>query len=187
MIRTASHAPADYRHRPERLVDELDWLGKLQRRLIGRFELNPWRMKLRQKRFLAAVRSQSKDIQARTESELLLRARALGDQIRQDGFHDRLLAEQFAIIREISGRILGMRHFDSQLIGGWIMVQGRIAEMKTGEGKTLTAVLPVISAALAGLPVHVITVNDYLTERDAEEMAPLYQRFGLSLGVISHV
>lgn len=186
MIRTASHAPADYRHRPERPVIHLDWLEKLQRSLMGRFELNPWRMKLRQKRFLAAVKSQNKGIEERAESELLQRAGELGDLIRQQGFDDRLLAEQFAIIREMSGRILGMRHFDSQLTGGWIMIQGRIAEMKTGEGKTLTAVLPVISAALAGLPVHVITVNDYLTERDAEEMEPLYRCFGLSLGVILH-
>ncbi len=186
MIRTANHAPADYRHRPERPVVDLDWLERMQRRLIGRFELHPWRLKLRQKRFLAAVRSQSKNIESRDENELLQRARELGGLIRQQGFQDRLLAEQFAIIREMSGRILGMRHFDSQLVGGWIMVQGRIAEMKTGEGKTLTAVLPVISAALAGLPVHVITVNDYLTERDAEEMEPLYQQFGLSLGVIVH-
>ena len=186
MIRTARHAPADYRHRPERPVTHLDGLEKLQRSLMGRFELNPWRMKLRQKRFLAAVKAQSKGIEERAESELLQRARELGDLIRQEGFDDRLLAEQFAIIREMSGRILGMRHFDSQLTGGWIMVQGRIAEMKTGEGKTLTAVLPVISAALAGLPVHVITVNDYLTERDAQEMEPLYRCFGLSLGVILH-
>ncbi|MBQ0757939.1 MAG: hypothetical protein KBT66_14450 [Amphritea sp.] len=186
MIRTANHAPADYRHRPERPVVHLDWLERLQRNVMGRFELNPWRMKLRQKRFLATVKSQSEGIEKRAESELLQRARQLGDLIRQEGFDDRLLAEQFAIIREMSGRILGMRHFDSQLTGGWIMVQGRIAEMKTGEGKTLTAVLPVISAALAGLPVHVITVNDYLTERDAEEMEPLYRCFGLSLGVILH-
>ncbi|BBB27537.1 preprotein translocase subunit SecA [Amphritea japonica] len=186
MIRTANHAPADYRHRPERPVVKLDWLERFQRRLVGHFELNPWRMKLRQKRFLRSVRLQSKEIKSWPDTELLHRARALGDLIRQQGFEDRLLAEQFAIIREMSGRILGMRHFDSQLIGGLIMVQGRIAEMKTGEGKTLTAVLPVISAALAGLPVHVITVNDYLTGRDAEEMQPLYQSFGLSLGVITH-
>lgn len=186
MIRTATHAPADYRHRPERSVVHPGWLDRLQNRLTGRFELNPWRMKLRQKRFLSAVRVQSKEIETLTQSELCQRARELGDLIRQQGFEDRLLAQQFAVIREMSGRVLGMRHFDSQLTGGWIMVQGRIAEMKTGEGKTLTAVLPVITAALAGLPVHVVTVNDYLTGRDAEEMAPLYQCFGLSLGIITH-
>ena len=185
MFKTFSHAPADYRHRPERAVHKADWLQRLQRRLQGRFELNPWRMKLRRKRFIAAVHSYPQ-VTAQSDQQLLSRARELGDRIRAEGFDDVLLAEQFAIIREMSGRVLGMRHFDSQLTGGWIMVQGRIAEMKTGEGKTLTAVLPVISAALAGLPVHVVTVNDYLTGRDAEEMSPLYECFGLSVGVITH-
>ncbi|MBN1006131.1 preprotein translocase subunit SecA [Amphritea pacifica] len=186
MSRSAGHAPADYRHRPERPVVQLDWLERLQRRVVGRLELHPWRLKLRQKRFLAAVRRHSQPLGTQADSALLQRARELGTRMRQQGFNDHLLAEQFAIIREISGRVLGMRHFDSQLTGGWIMVQGRIAEMKTGEGKTLTAVLPVIAVALAGLPVHVITVNDYLTARDAEEMAPLYRWFGLSLGVVTH-
>lgn len=186
MLKTAHHAPADYRHRPEQNVRQLDWLERLQRRLQGVFELNPGRLKYRQRRFVARVAGFAA-AHGDTEDRLLIqRATALGESMRRQGFTDRLIAEQFSIIREMSGRVLGMRHFDSQLTGGWIMLQGRIAEMKTGEGKTLTAVLPVISAALAGLPVHVITVNDYLTERDAAEMAPLYQMFGLSLGVITH-
>ncbi|GGK78440.1 preprotein translocase subunit SecA [Amphritea balenae] len=186
MFRTFDHAPADYRHRPERPVRQADWLERLQRRVVGRFELNPLRMKLRQRRFINAVKRHTEQLDTNSDQQLVQSARELGDLIRVEGFSDALLAQQFAIIREMSGRVLGMRHFDSQLTGGWIMVQGRIAEMKTGEGKTLTAVLPVITAALAGLPVHVITVNDYLTARDAEEMAPLYQCFGLSLGIITH-
>ncbi len=75
-----------------------------------------------------------------------------------------------------------MRHFDVQLMGGWVMLRGMLAEMETGEGKTLTATLPACTAALAGIPVHVITVNDYLVERDAEAMGPVYRALGLSVG-----
>ena len=185
MLQTSSHAPADYRYRPEQPVQQGDWLNRLQRKLLGKFELHPWRLKLRRQRFLRQVHRYS-GVTDQTDQQLLERARTLGNLMREQGFKDALLAEQFAIIREASGRVLGMRHFDSQLTGGWIMVQGRIAEMKTGEGKTLTAVLPVIAAALAGLPVHVVTVNDYLTGRDAEEMIPLYHFFGLAVGVITH-
>jgi len=77
-----------------------------------------------------------------------------------------------------------MYHYPSQLTGGMVMLQGRIAEMETGEGKTLTATLPAATAALAGLPVHVISVNDYLTTRDAENMRPLYEALGLSVGCV---
>jgi len=186
VIKTAHHAPADYRYRPEQKLRQQDWLERFQQRMQGRFELNPWRLKLRQQRFVRAVANFAKVYQSADDALLLERAAELGALIRKNSFTDELVSEQFAIIREMSGRVLGMRHFNSQLTGGWIMMQGRIAEMKTGEGKTLTAVLPVICAALAGLPVHVITVNDYLTERDAEEMMPLYHKFGLSVGVISH-
>ncbi|WP_181882350.1 preprotein translocase subunit SecA [Helicobacter didelphidarum] len=98
---------------------------------------------------------------------------------------DSKLEEVFAMTREASKRILGMRHFDVQLIGGMALHDGRIAEMKTGEGKTLVATLPVILNALAGKSVHVVTVNDYLARRDAETMMPLYKFFGLSVGVIT--
>lgn len=90
----------------------------------------------------------------------------------------------FALIREYSARKIGMRHYNSQLIGGWAMLSGTIAEMETGEGKTLAATLPAATVALAGVPVHVITVNDYLAKRDAEWMAPLYESLGLSVGTI---
>ncbi len=97
---------------------------------------------------------------------------------------DELLAEAFAVVREASRRVLGMRHFDVQLIGGMVLHSGRIAEMRTGEGKTLVATLPVYLNALAGKGVHVVTVNDYLARRDAEEMGRLYGFLGLSTGVI---
>ncbi|RMH52802.1 MAG: preprotein translocase subunit SecA [Zetaproteobacteria bacterium] len=99
---------------------------------------------------------------------------------------DALLPEAFAVVREASRRVLGMRHFDVQLIGGIILHQGKIAEMKTGEGKTLVATLPSYLNALTGKGVHVVTVNDYLARRDAEWMGRIYRFLGLSVGVIVH-
>jgi preprotein translocase subunit SecA len=97
---------------------------------------------------------------------------------------DSILPEAFAVVREASKRVLGLRHFDQQLIGGMTLHMGKIAEMRTGEGKTLVATLPVYLNALAGEGVHVITVNDYLAKRDADWMRPIYEFLGLSVGVI---
>jgi len=99
---------------------------------------------------------------------------------------DAILPEAFAAVREASRRILDMRHFDVQLIGGVVLHEGKIAEMATGEGKTLVATLPVYLNALTGLGVHVVTVNDYLARRDAEWMGPVYKFLGLSVGVVVH-
>ncbi|HQT80474.1 MAG TPA: DEAD/DEAH box helicase, partial [Rhodopila sp.] len=99
---------------------------------------------------------------------------------------DDLLPEAFATVREAGRRVLGQRHFDVQLVGGMVLHDGKIAEMKTGEGKTLVATLPVYLNALAGKGVHVVTVNDYLARRDAEWMGQIYQFLGLSVGVIVH-
>ncbi len=99
---------------------------------------------------------------------------------------DQLLPEAYAVVREASTRVLGMRHFDVQMMGGVVLHQGRIAEMKTGEGKTLVATLPVYLNALTGKGVHVITVNDYLATRDSEQMGQLYNFLGLSVGLIVH-
>src|SRR5580692_9908187 len=97
-----------------------------------------------------------------------------------------ILPEAFAVVREAGRRVLQMRHFDVQLIGGMVLHQGKIAEMKTGEGKTLVATLPAVLNALAGRGVHVVTVNDYLARRDAEWMGRIYNFLGLSVGVIVH-
>ncbi|MEI7974050.1 MAG: preprotein translocase subunit SecA, partial [Bdellovibrio sp.] len=99
---------------------------------------------------------------------------------------DQLLIEAFAVCREASKRVLGMRHYDVQLIGGMVLHQGQIAEMRTGEGKTLVATLPVYLNALSGRGVHVVTVNDYLARRDSEWMGKLYAFLGLKTGVIVH-
>ena len=106
-------------------------------------------------------------------------------QLNTEGLTRSAIARAFAVIREVAGRELGMRHFDVQLIGGWIMMEGMLAEMRTGEGKTLTATLPACTAALTGIPVHVVSVNDYLVTRDAEEMAPVYNALGLTVGRIT--
>ncbi len=99
---------------------------------------------------------------------------------------DEILPEAFAVVREAGRRTVGMRHFDVQMIGGMALHQGKIAEMKTGEGKTLVATLPCYLNALAGHGVHVVTVNDYLAKRDAEWMGKIYGFLGLSVGVIVH-
>ncbi len=105
-------------------------------------------------------------------------------RIRTEGLTQELIVEAFALVRELSFRILGKRHFDVQVLGGLVLMHGMVAEMQTGEGKTLTATLPAATAALAGIPVHVITVNDYLAQRDAEIMNPLYESLGLRVGVV---
>jgi len=99
---------------------------------------------------------------------------------------DELLEEAFAVCREAGRRVLNMRHFDVQLIGGMVLHEGKIAEMKTGEGKTLVGTLPVYLNALSGRGVHVVTVNDYLAKRDSEWMGKLYGFLGLTVGVIVH-
>ena len=96
------------------------------------------------------------------------------------------VGESFALVREFADRLLGQRHFDVQLAGGWILLNGMVAEMETGEGKTLTATLPACTMALAGVQVHVITVNDYLARRDALWMEPVYRACGLTVGIITH-
>src|SRR3989440_68132 len=99
---------------------------------------------------------------------------------------DELLEEAFAVVREAARRTLGQRHYDVQLVGGMVLHQGGIAEMRTGEGKTLVATAPVYLNALAGKGVHVITVNDYLAQRDAEWMGQIYRFLGMEVGVIVH-
>ncbi|PWB92639.1 prepilin peptidase [Methylosinus sporium] len=123
-------------------------------------------------------------LRAASDAELRALARGLREKLHHCRARDPdAIAEAFAVIREASDRVLGMRHFDVQLIGGNILLGGMIAEMDTGEGKTLTATLAAATAALAGVPTHVVTANDYLARRDAEQMRPLYEFLGLRVGV----
>ncbi len=126
------------------------------------------------------------EVQADSDAQLKGRTGIFRQRLENGEGLDELLPEAFAVVREASQRALGMRHFDCQLIGGMVLHGGNIAEMKTGEGKTLVATLPAYLNALTGRGVHVITVNDYLASRDAEWMGKIYQFLGLSVGCIVH-
>jgi preprotein translocase subunit SecA len=120
-----------------------------------------------------------------SDASLRTKADDMRAALRSQGPTLQQIAVCFALIRECSGRALGLRHQPSQLRGGWCLLNGLVAEMETGQGKTLTAVLPAATLALAGVPVHVISVNDYLVARDAEELRPLYRRLGVSVGTVT--
>jgi len=120
------------------------------------------------------------------DARLPAAARDLGLRLRREGYRLDAVARTFALVREAAGRTIGMQHLEVQLIGGAVLLGGMVAEMETGEGKTLTATLPACVLALAGVPVHIITVNDYLAKRDAEWMGPIYRALGLSVGTIVH-
>jgi len=132
------------------------------------------------------VEAFSVHMQSASDHELRAIADSLRSPLLRQGFQPPLVARSFALIREVSSRQLGLRHYPVQIMGGWALLLGMLAEMNTGEGKTLTAVLPAATAALAGKPIHIITVNDYLAARDAEQLNPVYEALGLSVGVVQH-
>ena len=121
-----------------------------------------------------------------SDEELAAKTQEFQDYLEGDGELNDVLEEAFAVVREASRRSLGMRHFDVQLVGGMVLHEGKIAEMKTGEGKTLVATLPAYLNALTGDGVHVVTVNDYLSRRDAQWMGPIYHLLGLKVGILQH-
>src|SRR3982751_1129810 len=135
-------------------------------------------------RRVARIGDWEAELELDSDDELRERADALRDRARNGESLDELLPESFALTREAARRALGQRHFDVQLIGGMVLHDGSIAEMRTGEGKTLTATLPAVLNALAGTGVHVVTVNDYLARRDAEWMRPVYEMLGLKVGIL---
>lgn len=130
------------------------------------------------------INSLEPEMEKLTDSELTAKTAYFKKELANGKTLDDILPEAFAVVREASKRVLGMRHFDVQLIGGIILHQGRISEMKTGEGKTLVATLPVYLNALTGKGVHVVTVNEYLAKRDSEWMGKVYRFLGLSVGLI---
>jgi preprotein translocase subunit SecA len=137
-------------------------------------------------KYVDAVNELEVDIQALSDDQLKAKTAYLKDKLTQGSTLEEILPEAFAVAREASLRALGMRPFDVQLIGGVVLHEGKIAEMKTGEGKTLMATLPVYLNALTGKGVHVVTVNDYLARRDSEWMGKVYTFLGLSVGMIYH-
>jgi preprotein translocase subunit SecA len=135
-------------------------------------------------KLVARTNALESTVQALSDTQLRARTAELRDQLKSGQSVDDLLPEAFAAVREASRRTLGLRHFDVQLIGGMTLHQGKIAEMRTGEGKTLMATLPVYLNALPAKGVHVVTVNEYLAQRDADWMRPIYEFLGLTVGVI---
>jgi preprotein translocase subunit SecA len=140
----------------------------------------------RRRAFIARVETHARAVAGLDDAGLRRRALALRHALRTEGFAFAAVAECFALVREAAQRVIGKRHYPTQLAAGWLLLRGTLVEMATGEGKTFAATLPAIAAALAGLPVHVITVNDYLAERDAQAMAPLYAFFGLRTAAVMH-
>jgi preprotein translocase subunit SecA len=138
------------------------------------------------RRVVAATNALESEIAALSDAELQAKTPAFRERLAAGESLDDMLPETFAVCREAGKRILNMRHFDVQIMGGAVLHEGKVAEMKTGEGKTLVATLAVYANALLGRGVHLVTVNDYLARRDAEWMAPLYNFLGLSVGVIQH-
>src|SRR5215204_1650692 len=132
------------------------------------------------------VNAKESQIQGLTDEQLRGKTAEFRERLASGASLDDLLPEAFAVVREAGHRTLNMRHFDVQLIGGMVLHRGKIAEMKTGEGKTLVATLPAYLNALAGKGVHVVTVNDYLARRDSEWMGRIYRFLGMTVGVIQH-
>jgi preprotein translocase subunit SecA len=136
---------------------------------------------------VARINDFEPELELESDDELRARMDVLREQAREGTKLDELLPETFAIVREMSKRVMGMRHFDVQLIGGMVLHSGAIAEMRTGEGKTLTATLAVVLNSLPGNGLHVVTVNDYLARRDAEWMSPIYHALGMQVGVLQNM
>lgn len=179
--RTALHSAY-----PERHVPKEGWLDRQGARLVS-----PLLRRLRVHHCLKTtivdqVAQCGIDLERLSDEHITHRANQLREQLRREGLSEELVCRSFALVREVAHRTLAQRHYDVQIVGGWVLLNGCIAEMATGEGKTLTATLAAATVAMAGVPVHVITVNDYLTARDAQEMTPLYEMLGLSVGAVTH-
>lgn len=179
--RTALHSAY-----PERQTPKEGWLDVQGRRLIS--PVSRW---LRVRRCLATqvverVSERGRTLARLSDEQLSQQAVQLRERLRRDGLSEELVSRAFSLVREVADRTIGQRHYDVQILGGWILLNGCVAEMATGEGKTLTATLAAATAAMAGVPVHIISVNDYLTGRDAHEMKPLYEMLGLTVGAITH-
>ncbi|HHP51163.1 MAG TPA: preprotein translocase subunit SecA [Moorella mulderi] len=137
-------------------------------------------------RQVQAINALEPEMQALRDEELAAKTAEFKQRLDRGASLDEILPEAFAVVRETSRRVLGLRHFDVQLMGGIVLHQGRIAEMKTGEGKTLVATLPAYLNALTGRGVHIVTVNDYLARRDSEWMGKIYRFLGLEVGLVVH-
>ncbi|MBB6522720.1 preprotein translocase subunit SecA [Pseudoteredinibacter isoporae] len=156
-------------------------IGKLVRAVFG--TKNSRELK-RMGKLVKKINALEESMQALSDAEIKEKTASFKERVADGETLNAILPEAFALVREAGQRVMGMRHFDVQMIGGITLHEGRIAEMRTGEGKTLVATLPAYLNALSGLGVHIVTVNDYLASRDANWMRPLYEALGLSVGVI---
>jgi preprotein translocase subunit SecA len=171
-------------HYPERSKTSSNWLQTAAHSLTGimkKGEVPFWKYQS----ITRGIHHFNQQLEGLDTVDLADKTNNLRRQLHQQGLTNDLIRQAFALVRETAGRTINMRHFDCQLMGGWIMIHGGFAEMETGEGKTLTATLAAATAALAGIPVHIITVNDYLVTRDAGQMGPIYQALGLSVGTVT--
>jgi len=174
-------AGAAYPERDEPREGKLERFVTALRYFTGGMRVGAGRLE----RIVAATRAAGAGLERLSAADLQERAAQLRLQLRREGFEQlERAAAVFALVREAAARGIGLRHFDVQLIGGWALLNGMLAEMETGEGKTLTATLAAAAAALAGRAVHVITVNDYLAERDAEWTRPVYEALGITVGCV---
>ncbi len=184
MFNPALHTGITYAPYPERLQPRLNWLDRFAHRAVGLVASTKSVRTPGWERFVRLVGQEGRALHGSSDRELRELADDLRSALRSRGFHEAVVARSFELVREVAERTVGERHFDVQIIGGKVLLSGMIAEMETGEGKTLTATLAASTAALAGMPVHIITVNDYLARRDAEWMGPIYRGLGLTVGVI---
>jgi len=166
-----------------RLRGELAYMLKWLHNLVG--ETNEKEMK-KLEPIVRRVNEMEPEMQSCSDEELRGKTAEFQGRYLAGEAVDDILPEAFAVVREASRRTTGMRHFDVQIMGGTVLHQGKIAEMKTGEGKTLVATLPLYLNALTGKGAHLVTVNDYLAKRDAQWMGPIYNLLGLSVGIIQH-
>lgn len=172
---------------PERKVPPDHWLERLGAVISGiPVTVLPMLGRSGHSEFVRQVAAEGGRLSSLNDEDIRHHAEALRAELRCKGYMDALAARSFALVREVAGRQIGLRHYDVQLIGGYALLKGKVAEMDTGEGKTLVATLPAATAAMAGVPVHVVTVNDYLAERDAGQMRPVYEALGLTVGVVIH-
>jgi preprotein translocase subunit SecA len=169
---------------PEREDMRDSWLERTAASAAGLLRQHVGGGRPRYRHFVDQVHAAAQGFDELEDGKLSALVPPLRRRLYSEGFSDELVSQSFAIVREMATRRLGMRHYDVQLYGGWIMLNGMIAEMETGEGKTLTATLTAATGALAGIPVHVVTVNDFLVQRDAAWMQPLYRALGLRVGTI---
>ena len=166
---------------PERSHARTSWLERADQWLEGRRGGNELD---RLRSFAARVVAEAPALRAQDDAALTRHTQSLRYELQTQGLEEEVLVRSFALVREAARRTLGWEHYEVQLMGGAAIIEGMLAEMDTGEGKTLTATLPACTAALAGIPVHVITTNGYLAERDAEILQPIYEVLGLSVGAV---